>query len=163
VLSGHITNFSSCTRDAALILHTGVTIGYDAPWRRVHELLVSAARATTHISSDPAPFVLQTILDDFCVHYEINAYKEQPALMASIYSELHQNIQDKFNEEGVEIMSSHYSSLRDGSRSTIPENYLPKSYSPPGFRVAANKDGADDGPASSADGSEPPRHGVEGL
>jgi len=30
---------------------------------------------------------------------------------AGAYSVLHQNIQDKFNEEGVEITSPHYTSL----------------------------------------------------
>jgi hypothetical protein len=51
------------------------------------------------------------------------------------YSHLHQNIQDAFNEAGIEIMSPHYSSLRDGNMTTIPESYLPKEYRQPGFRV----------------------------
>ena len=60
--------------------------------------------------------MLQTSLDDFYVAYEINAYTDQPSRMAMIYSELHQNIQDQFNEAGVEIMSPHYDALRDGNR-----------------------------------------------
>ncbi len=67
VLSSHLINYSSCARNQGLILHTSVTIGYDAPWRTVHELLISAARATTHISAKPEPFVLQTALNDFYV------------------------------------------------------------------------------------------------
>jgi small-conductance mechanosensitive channel len=134
VLGAHIINFSASNLESGLILHTSVTIGYDAPWRKVHELLLSAAQATEHILKDPAPFVLQTALDDFYVHYEINAYTDQPRMMANIYSDLHQNIQDKFNEGGVEIMSSHYSSLRDGNQTTIPEDYLPADYESPGFR-----------------------------
>jgi hypothetical protein len=35
---------------------------------------------------------------------------------------LHQNIQDKFNEAGVEIMSPHCKALRDGNQTTIPSN-----------------------------------------
>lgn len=46
-----------------------------------------------------------------------------------------QNIQDKFNEAGVEIMSPHYSAMRDGNQSTIPQHYLPKSYQAPSFRI----------------------------
>ena len=34
--------------------------------------------------------------------------------MLDIRAELHQNIQDSFNEAGVEIMSPHYASVRDG-------------------------------------------------
>jgi small-conductance mechanosensitive channel len=135
VLGSHLINFSSVAKEQGLILHTSVTIGYDAPWRTVHELLITAARATTHILAKPEPFVLQTSLDDFYVTYEINAYTDEPNLMATIYAELHQNIQDKFNEAGVEIMSPHYGQIRDGNQTTIPEQYLPKSYQAPSFRI----------------------------
>lgn len=136
VLGSHIINFnSSATNRPPLILHTSVTIGYDAHWRKVHELLIAAARGTTHILPEPEPFVLQTSLNDFYVTYEINAYTDQPNLMATIYAELHQNIQDKFNEAGVEIMSPHYAQVRDGNKTTIPDQYLPKTYRAPGLRI----------------------------
>jgi len=135
VLSSHIVNFSSSAQEHGLILHTAVTIGYDVPWRQVHELLLAAAVATTPILKEPKPFVLQTSLDDFYVSYELNAYTDQPAVMARTYSELHQNIQDKFNEAGVEILSPHYGAMRDGNRSAIPDDYLPKGYEAPPFRV----------------------------
>ncbi|HXV67634.1 MAG TPA: mechanosensitive ion channel family protein [Nitrospira sp.] len=135
VLGSHLVNFSACARDQGLILHTSVTIGYVAPWRTVHELLIGAARATTHILPKPEPFVLQTSLNDFYVTYELNAYTDQPNLMATIYAELHQNIQDKFNEAGVEIMSPHYAQVRDGNKTTIPDQYLPKTYRAPGLRI----------------------------
>ncbi len=135
VLGSHIINYSSSATDRGLILNTSVTIGYDAPWRKVHELLIAAAGATQHIMKEPAPFVLQTSLDDFFVTYEINAYTDQPNKMAVIYAELHQNIQDKFNEGGVEIMSPHYATLRDGNYTTIPEQYRQKGYTAPSFRI----------------------------
>lgn len=135
VLSSHIINFSSSAQDSGLILHTSVTIGYDAPWKQVHALLNAAADATENILKDPKPFVFQTSLDDFYVSYELNAYTDAPNAMAKIYSELHQNIQDKFNEAGVEIMSPHYAAVRDGNQTAIPETYLPKTYQAPAFRV----------------------------
>ncbi len=135
VLGSHIINFSSSAKDPGLILHTGVTIGYDAPWKTVHALLISAAGMTQHVLKEPKPFVLQTSLDDFYVNYELNAYTDEPNSMATIYSELHQNIQNAFNEAGVEIMSPHYSGIRDGNQTTIPETYLPKSYRAPAFRI----------------------------
>lgn len=137
VLSSHIVNFSSSViNPQPLILHSSVTIGYDAPWRKVHELLIAAARATTHVLAKPEPFVLQTSLNDFYVTYEINAYTDQPNLMATIYAALHQNIQDTFNEAGVEIMSPHYTQLRDGNKTAIPDQYLPKTYRPSGLRIS---------------------------
>jgi len=135
VLSSHIVNFSSCAKEAGLILHTGVTIGYDAPWRRVHELLINAALATNGILRTPAPFVFQTALDDFYVAYEINAYTNEPNRMATIYAELHQNIQDQFNEAGVEICSPHFAAMRDANHIAIPAGYVPDTYVPPAFRV----------------------------
>jgi len=135
VLSSHTTNFTPPEGVSGLILHTTVTIGYDAPWRKVHQLLIDAALSTNGILADPAPFVLQTSLDDFYVSYEINAYTRDAQRMAVIYSELHQNIQDKFNEAGVEIMSPHYQQLRDGNEVAIPPEYRPPDYTPGSFRV----------------------------
>lgn len=135
VLNSHLINFSSCAKKEGLILHTSVTIGYDAPWQKVHELLIAAARTTTHILQTPEPFVLQTSLNDFYVTYEINAYTDQANKMATIYAEMHQNIQDKFNEAGVEIMSPHYAQIRDGNKTTIPDRYLPKNYQAPAFQI----------------------------
>ncbi len=136
ILGAHIINYSaSALTTSPLILHTSVTIGYDAPWRAVHELLKKAALATRNILSDPEPFVLQTALNDFYVTYELNAYTGAPNQMATIYSDLHQNIQDTFNAAGVEIMSPHYTQIRDGNKTTIPDEYLPKTYQAPAFRV----------------------------
>ena len=56
VLDSPIVNFSTEARTRGLILHTSVTIGYDAPWRTVHRLLAEAALKTEHILKEPAPF-----------------------------------------------------------------------------------------------------------
>ena len=131
VLGGVVINYSAEARQKGVIFHTTVTIGYNAPWRQVHELLISAAVATEDVLREPAPFVVQTALNDFYVGYELNAYTVNPKNMQNIYSKLHQNIQDKFNEAGVEINSPHYTSLRDGNRITIPDAYLPSNYHNP--------------------------------
>jgi len=135
ILTSHTINYTASGKAIGLILHTTVTIGYNAPWRQVHELLISAAKSTTDISSDNEPFVLQTSLDDFYVTYQINAYTRFPENSARIYSDMHRNIQDKFNEAGVEIMSPHYKSLRDGNHVAIPPEFIPKDYHAPEFRV----------------------------
>jgi small-conductance mechanosensitive channel len=135
VLNAHIVNYSARAREGGLILHTAVTIGYDAPWRTIHELLMEAARKTPCILVEPKPFVLQTALNDFYVTYELNAYTDDPQQMAITYSSLHRYIQDTFNEAGVEIMSPHYAQLRDGNRTTIPDAYLPPDYVPRSHRV----------------------------
>lgn len=135
VMSSHTTNYSSEASSVGLIVNTTVTIGYDAPWRKVHQLLINAALATPLIESEPAPYVLQTSLDDFYVCYRINAYTKAPNQQAIIYSALHANIQDEFNKGGVEIMSPHYKSLRDGNATTIPAEDRPATYQAPAFDV----------------------------
>jgi small-conductance mechanosensitive channel len=135
ILGGATTNYTSSSQNLGLILHTSVTIGYDAPWHIIHELLINAAMATEGILKDPKPFVYQTDLNDFNVTYQINAYTAHSHQMSSLYSLLHQNIQDKFNEAGMEIMSPHFTSLRDGNAIQIPEAYISKDYKKPGFKV----------------------------
>lgn len=136
VLASHIVNYSASGEDRLpLILHTSVTIGYDVPWRRVYDLLVAAANQTNDVLEEPKPFVLQTSLDDFYVRYELNAYTDKPSAMARIYSVLHQNIQDKFAEAGVEIMSPHYGAMRDGNQIAVPPEYLSNDYRAPAFRL----------------------------
>jgi small-conductance mechanosensitive channel len=136
-LNNNMVNYSTAARTQGLILHTTVTIGYDAPWRKVHELLQHAAQRTEHILKDPKPFVLQTSLNDFYVSYQLNAYTDKPASMVQIYSDLHENIQDCFNQGGVEIMSPHYTQLRDGNTTTIPPEHRPADYRPARFLVDA--------------------------
>jgi len=135
VMNGSVMNYTREARNEGVIFHTTVTIGYDAPWRTVHELLIAAALATERVLHVPKPFVLQTALNDFYVAYELNAYTDVPAEMQFIYSHLHQNIQDRFNEAGVEICSPHFASLRDGNKIAIPEQYVAPGYTVPSFRV----------------------------
>jgi small-conductance mechanosensitive channel len=135
VLGNHIVNYSRNAEGQGVVLHSTVTIGYDAPWRTVHELLVSAARRTAGVLQEPEPYVLQTSLNDFHVSYEVNLYTNEPSRMAPIYSELHANIQDEFARAGVEIMSPHYFAARDGNQATIPSELLPADTVIPAFRV----------------------------
>lgn len=141
ILSGHTINYTTSAKELGLILHTTVTIGYDVPWKQVHELLIKAALDTAGLekSENQKPFILQTSLDDFYVSYQLNVYTAQSNRMAWLYSELHQHIQDRFNEAGVEIMSPHYRAARDGNMTTIPTTYLKESYTAPAFRVQVER------------------------
>lgn len=123
VMNSHTINYSSEATDLGLIINTTVTIGYDVPWKKMHEALIEAALRTEFVLKKPTPFVLQTELQDFYVSYQINAYIHEANLQAQIYSELHQHIQDVCNENDIEIMSPHYRAERDGNTTTIPEQY----------------------------------------
>jgi len=139
VLSGNTINYSTHSKTQGLIIHTTITIGYDVAWRKMHQVLIDAALRTEMILKDPLPFVLQSSLDDFYVSYQINAYTQEANKQALIYSELHKNIQDICFENGIEILSPHYKSLRDGNLVTIPNSYLKDDYQSPTFNVTVNK------------------------
>lgn len=143
VLTGNTINYSANSKNDGLIIHTTVTIGYDIPWREMHQALFEAALRTDLILQEPKPFVLQISLDDFYVSYQINAYTRESGKQAFLYSELHKNIQDVCNEKGIEIMSPHYRASRDGNTTAIPFNYLPKGYKTPGFNINLKREDDD--------------------
>jgi small-conductance mechanosensitive channel len=108
ILNTEVVNFSTLAREPGLILHTIVGIGYGTPWRQVEALLLEAAGRTHGLLRHPPPFVLQRTLGTFSVDYEINAYCDSPHAILALYSALHRNILDVFNEYGVQIMTPAY-------------------------------------------------------
>jgi small-conductance mechanosensitive channel len=120
VSSNHIINYSRMTRSIGVNIGTAVTIGYDVPWRKVHELLLKSAEGVPDVMEDPAPVILQLGLEDFYVKYKLVVSTKNPAGQFRILSSIHQNIQDNFAAAGVEIMSPHYRSNRDGEEPAIP-------------------------------------------
>src|SRR5690606_32472400 len=108
ILNTNVINYSTMARETRLILHTIVSIGYDTPWRQVEALLLQAADRTEGLLKDPAPFVLQRELGNYAVNYELNAYTNDKNQNLKLYSRLHSQIQDVFNEFGVQIMSPVY-------------------------------------------------------
>jgi small-conductance mechanosensitive channel len=119
ILGAVTKNYSRAVEGAGFVLDTTVTIGYDAPWRQVHAMLVEAARRTAGVLVEPPPRVFQTTLSDFYVEYRLvcQATPTEPRPRAEILSALHQNVQDVFNEYGVQILSPHY--LGDPSREKV--------------------------------------------
>ncbi|MEJ2057673.1 MAG: mechanosensitive ion channel [Desulfofustis sp.] len=108
ILSGEVTNYSSMAGKHGLILHTTIGIGYEVPWRQVEAMLLMAAERTDGLQRKSEPFVLQKALGDFGVTYELNVFCRSAENMMQIYSDLHCNIQDVFNEYNVAIMTPHY-------------------------------------------------------
>jgi small-conductance mechanosensitive channel len=109
VVLGTITrNFSRPAAAQASILETSVTIGYNAPWRQVHAMLLEAAARTPELEREPPPEVLQTSLSDFYVQYSLRVRLLDQLRRPAVLSALNANVQDVFNEYGVQIMSPHY-------------------------------------------------------
>jgi small-conductance mechanosensitive channel len=121
-LKGEVVNISEASELGGLKLRITVGIGYDTEWQQVHDLLKEAARRTDNVRSEPEPSVLQSRLDDFAVTYTLVVALDDPTKALDTRSELSQNIQDVFNEAGVEIMTPAVRAVRD-SLPAIPETY----------------------------------------
>lgn len=126
ILSSQTINYSASARDYGIIIHSDITVGYEVPWKQVNKLLTDAAKETKGIIDKPEPFVLVKELADFYCCYQINAYTREDLTLPKIYSELHHNIIDKFNEAGIEIMSPHFYAKRDGNDIMMPPEYKEK-------------------------------------
>jgi small-conductance mechanosensitive channel len=118
VLSSSIVNYRTSTDDeSALLLYAEITFNYATPWEVIHELLIAAALKTKYVLKNPQPFVLQTALDDFYAHYQINAYIHEVDYVPAIYSQLFQNIQTTFREAGLDMTAPHFRiNLSESSR-----------------------------------------------
>jgi small-conductance mechanosensitive channel len=111
LIVGAVTkNYSRTVKGAGYIIDTVLTIGYDTPWRQVHAMMIEGAKRTEGVLETPAPHVFQTALSDFYVEYRVvaQAITSQPRPRAQVMNDLHANLQDVFNENGVQIMSPHY-------------------------------------------------------
>ena len=102
------TDYSRLSETEGVLTPTWVTIGYDTPWRQVHALLLLAAGRTAGVRHEPKPIVLQTSLEDFYVKYTLLVCLERQQSRPFSLGALHANIQDVFNEYGVQIMSPNY-------------------------------------------------------
>lgn len=130
ILNSHVINYSSLARNSGLILHTTVGIGYETPWRQVESMLLMAADRTPGLLREPPPFVLQKALGDFCVTYEINVYSDRPQNSLQLYTALHRNILDVFNEYRVQIMTPAYEGDPEQPK-VVPRDKWYESPAPP--------------------------------
>ena len=152
ILEDEIINYSTLAREHGLILHTTVGIGYETPWRQVEAMLLEAARRTPGLKAEPPPFVRQKSLGDFAVTYEINVPCSDPPQMSHLYSELHRQILDVFNEYGVQIMTPAYEGDPEQPKVVSNENWYraPAAVAPPEPELAAQTESERTGPQGGA-------------
>ena len=124
VIGASVVNYSFSRREIRqpVAIATTITIGYDVPWRQVHELMLAAAGSVAGLSDEIEPFVLQTSLNDFHISYELTAFVRDPATYRQTLSEVLAALQDAFAAADVEILSPGYHAIRNGNRSTVPKS-----------------------------------------
>lgn len=110
LMNSEVVNYSNKIDGRGLLLHTTVGIGYEEPQDKIEAMLIEAANRTNGLNKSPQPFVLWTALADYAINYQINGYTRRGSYMQKILSDLHRNIVDVFNENGVQIMTPSYMS-----------------------------------------------------
>jgi small-conductance mechanosensitive channel len=108
ILTTTSTNLSRFPKHQGVVVQAVVTIGYDVPWRQVHALLLAAAARTPGLQAQPEAYVQQRALADFYAEYHLCAYLLQPIERIPVMSRLYAEIQDQFNQAGVQILSPHF-------------------------------------------------------
>ena len=138
VASSAAVNFSRHADTDGVFVPTTVTINYSVPWRQVQGLLLLAAERTAGVRRSPPPVVLQLALGDFGVQYALLVCLEQPNRRIATLNGLHANIQDAFNEFGVQIMVPAYEG-DPGEPKTVPPSkwYAAPAAMPAGDAVPA--------------------------
>ena len=131
VVSTPITNYSRFADGEGVFVPTTVTIGYDVPWRQIHALLLMAAKETPDIRQSPAPVVRQTALQDFSVKYTLFVCVEHPHVRSVTLGALRANIQDAFNEFGVQIMAPNYEADPNAPKVVPREKWYAAPAAPP--------------------------------
>lgn len=118
LLNSEVVNYSRKIDGRGLLVHTTVGIGYEEPQNKVEAMLIEAARRTRDLKKSPAPFVLWANLADYAINYQINAFTTRGSSLPRILSDLHRNIVDVFNENGVQIMTPSY--MADPEKPKVP-------------------------------------------
>src|SRR5262245_8599968 len=141
IISEEVVNYSALVRKEGLILHTTVGVGYDVPWRQVEAMLLEAAARSPGLLCEPKPYILQKLLGTFAVTYELNGYCDRPHIMERVYTQLHQNILDIFNEYGVQILVPAYESDPERPK-VVPRNqwYTSPARQPDGQELSGTSD-----------------------
>ncbi|WP_343561247.1 mechanosensitive ion channel domain-containing protein [Sphingobacterium sp.] len=121
ILSGNTVNYSTFSEEG-ICFQVELTVGYEEPWQRIHELLLNIPARIARVNQHPSPFVLQKKLDDFYVLYELNVYISKSAEIELAKSEIYQHILNDFLAAGIEMNGPHLFAKVDHVPQYQPKN-----------------------------------------
>jgi small-conductance mechanosensitive channel len=136
-------DYSRVAPGEGVMTPTSVTIGYDTPWRQIEALLLAAADRTPGIRREPRPLVIQAALEDWYVKYVLMVCLEQQERKALLLHQLHANIQDLFNEYGVQIMSPNYEADPSGPKIVAKKDWYAAPAAQPADQPAGRLQGVE--------------------
>ncbi|MFU1855515.1 mechanosensitive ion channel family protein [Sphingobacterium sp. NGMCC 1.201703] len=121
ILSGNTVNYSTFSEEG-ICFQVELTVGYEEPWQRIHELLLNIPSRIARVNQLPAPFVLQKKLDDFYVLYELNVYISKSGEIELAKSEIYQHILNDFLAAGIDMNGPHLFAKVDHVPQYQPKN-----------------------------------------
>jgi len=107
IINSNIMNYSTLARSRGLILHTTVGIGYEPPGGRSRPCCCSPRNALRAAQGARAIRAAE-VAGRFCRDLRAQRLLRRPHAMWRLYTAMHQNILDVFNEHGVQIMTPAY-------------------------------------------------------
>lgn len=114
VLSSGIVNWTQAARTGGFAVEIDVSIGYDIPAKQVIHLLKDSCVGLENVSEFPKPNVVMTEFQNHAIGYKLRAYIKSPQIQFKTRTDIMINIQKKFTEAGVEILSPEFYVKRIG-------------------------------------------------
>ena len=96
LLSEAVYNLSAAARADGLIVPVSVSFTYDVPAPVAHGVLMRAASRTDKVLTSPAPFVIQTALNNVSASYELRVFTRECNQLLRLTSELMENVEIEF-------------------------------------------------------------------
>jgi small-conductance mechanosensitive channel len=108
VLAGCIVNWTDSAKSGGFAVEIEASIGYDVPARQVIYLMKESCKDLPAVLEFPKPNVIITGFQNHAIGYKLRAYIKSPQIRFKIQTEIMINIQKKFTEAGVEVLSPEF-------------------------------------------------------
>jgi small-conductance mechanosensitive channel len=113
LLSEAVYNLSAAARADGLIVPVSVIFTYDVPAPVAHGVLMRAASRTDKVLTSPAPFVIQTALNNVSASYELRVFTRECNQLLRLTSELMENVEIEFREAGIDLNIPNITIIRE--------------------------------------------------
>jgi small-conductance mechanosensitive channel len=114
VLSTGIVNWTMAAKTGGFAAEIDATIGYDVPAKQVIQLMTSSCEDIPSVLQFPKANVVMTEFHNHAIGYKLRAYIKSPQMRFKVQTDIMINMQKKFAEAGVEILSPEFFVRRAG-------------------------------------------------
>ena len=116
LLSEAVYNLSAAARADGLIVPVSASFTYDVPSPIAHGVLLRAASRTDKVLASPAPFVIQTALNNVSASYELRVFTRECNQLLRLTSELMENVEIEFRAAGIDLNIPNITIIRESDQ-----------------------------------------------